>query len=255
MVHPTIVWGHRQGGLEQRDLRSLKQVNRAESKVLRFRPRYEGGDRVLKPYLYDDITPIIKSNVATGDQKNYIINHQMRPESRPSIREEGQSGGSGILFNDEYSYALSSSPHYVREVREYDREDGLGEEIELSPTINKSDWRGLNRNQRQACVMEINRIGSRYGKQSGGIYDKRGISPTIQYGKRGPMPHMVPEPKKRIRKLTPRECWRLQGFPDWAFERAREVNSDTQLYRQAGNAVTVNVVEYLGKKLVSYFDG
>jgi len=44
-----------------------------------------------------------------------------------------------------------------------------------------------------------------------------------------------------IRRLTPRECFRLQGFPDDYFDRAREVNSDSQLYKQAGNAVTVNV--------------
>ena len=55
----------------------------------------------------------------------------------------------------------------------------------------------------------------------------------------------------RIRKLTPKECWRLQGFPDWAFDRAREAGvSDSQLYKQAGNSVTVNVIEAIGRKLV-----
>ncbi|EAD3838205.1 TPA: DNA (cytosine-5-)-methyltransferase [Listeria monocytogenes] len=53
----------------------------------------------------------------------------------------------------------------------------------------------------------------------------------------------------RIRKLTSRECWRLQGFPDWAFDRAAEVNSNSQLYKQAGNSVTVNVIEAIAKKL------
>ncbi|MGE7022016.1 DNA cytosine methyltransferase [Solibacillus cecembensis] len=53
----------------------------------------------------------------------------------------------------------------------------------------------------------------------------------------------------RIRKLTPRECWRLQGFPDWAFERAQAVNSDSQLYKQAGNSVTVNVIAAIAKRL------
>ncbi|WP_113870141.1 DNA (cytosine-5-)-methyltransferase [Paraliobacillus ryukyuensis] len=53
----------------------------------------------------------------------------------------------------------------------------------------------------------------------------------------------------RIRKLTPRECWRLQGFPDWAFDKAKEVNSDSQLYKQAGNSVTVNVIYAIAKKL------
>lgn len=53
----------------------------------------------------------------------------------------------------------------------------------------------------------------------------------------------------RIRRLTPRECWRLQGFPDWAFNKAQEVNSNSQLYKQAGNSVTVNVIKAIAKRL------
>lgn len=53
----------------------------------------------------------------------------------------------------------------------------------------------------------------------------------------------------RIRKLTPREYFRLQGWTDDYFEKAELVNSDTQLYKQAGNGVTVNVVEWIGERL------
>ena len=48
-----------------------------------------------------------------------------------------------------------------------------------------------------------------------------------------------------IRKLTPKECWRLMGISDDDFDKAQEVNSDTQLYKQAGNAIVVNVLEAL----------
>ena len=58
----------------------------------------------------------------------------------------------------------------------------------------------------------------------------------------------VVEPDFRIRKLTPREYWRLQGFPDWAFDKAQEVNSNSQLYKQAGNSVTVNVIEAIARE-------
>ena len=47
----------------------------------------------------------------------------------------------------------------------------------------------------------------------------------------------------RIRKLTPKECWRLMGFDDEDFERAEKVNSNTQLYKQAGNSICVSVLE------------
>lgn len=53
----------------------------------------------------------------------------------------------------------------------------------------------------------------------------------------------------RIRKLTPRECFRLQGWEDDYFERAALVNSDSQLYKQAGNGVTVNVVYAIASRL------
>lgn len=54
----------------------------------------------------------------------------------------------------------------------------------------------------------------------------------------------------RIRRLTPRECFRLQGFSDDLFDRAAAVNSDAQLYKQAGNGVTVNVVYHIGRRIV-----
>ena len=53
-----------------------------------------------------------------------------------------------------------------------------------------------------------------------------------------------------IRRLTPRECWRLQGFPDEYFDKAKAAGiSDSQLYKMAGNAVTVNVARAIGEKL------
>lgn len=55
-----------------------------------------------------------------------------------------------------------------------------------------------------------------------------------------------------IRKLTPKECFRLQGWTDDYFEKAEFVNSDSQLYKQAGNGVTVTVIEAMARKLGQY---
>ena len=52
-----------------------------------------------------------------------------------------------------------------------------------------------------------------------------------------------------IRKLTPRECFRLQGWSDDYFEKAQFVNSDSQLYKQAGNGVTVTVIEAIARRM------
>jgi DNA (cytosine-5)-methyltransferase 1 len=53
----------------------------------------------------------------------------------------------------------------------------------------------------------------------------------------------------RIRKLTPKECWRLMGCSDEDFEKAEQVNSNSQLYKQAGNAIVVDVLEAIFSKL------
>ena len=95
----------------------------------------------------------------------------------------------------------------------------------------------------------IKKTGSFGGNpQCGRIYSPDGLAPclnTMQGGQR--------EPKilidGRVRKLTPHECWRLQGFPDWAFDKAQEVNSNSQLYKQAGNSVTVSVIAAIAKEL------
>lgn len=54
----------------------------------------------------------------------------------------------------------------------------------------------------------------------------------------------------RIRKLTPKECWRLMGFKDEQFNKASEVCSNSQLYKQAGNSIVVNVMEEIFKNII-----
>lgn len=54
----------------------------------------------------------------------------------------------------------------------------------------------------------------------------------------------------RIRKLTPLECWRLMGFDDEDFRKAEKVNSNSQLYKQAGNSIVVNVLEAILGRLL-----
>lgn len=62
--------------------------------------------------------------------------------------------------------------------------------------------------------------------------------------------NMVIEPTFRIRKLTPRECWRLMGFYDTDFDKAQAVNSNSQLYKQAGNSIVVDVLMAIFKEML-----
>lgn len=85
------------------------------------------------------------------------------------------------------------------------------------------------------------------------VYDADYLCPTITAGGGGhhEVKIVVPEATKHlVRKLTPRECWRLMGFTDSDFEKAQSVCSNTQLYKQAGNSIVVNVLEEVLKKLV-----
>lgn len=106
----------------------------------------------------------------------------------------------------------------------------------------------------------VKQIGQLYGTekepnpQAGRIYDKEGISPcldSMRGGNRQPkIAEGFPNIKEvRIRRLMPIECFRLQGFPDEMFRRAEFVNSDTQLYKMAGNSVSVPVIEAIAERL------
>ena len=80
--------------------------------------------------------------------------------------------------------------------------------------------------------------------------NKEELSPTIRVEKvcAGALETGIPQ--YRIRKLTPRECWRLMDFTDEDFEKAAQVNSNTQLYKQAGNSIVKNVlVAILGQMI------
>jgi DNA (cytosine-5)-methyltransferase 1 len=59
----------------------------------------------------------------------------------------------------------------------------------------------------------------------------------------------------RIRKLTPKECWRLMGWQDEQFHKAEAVNSNTQLYKQAGNGIVVPVLEAIFRQMGVGRDG
>lgn len=143
-------------------------------------------------------------------------------------------------------------------------------------------YKGLDNHQARTGVLvrpvrKVGHLESDRG-QTGAIYDPNGIAPTLlkQHGnavtkiiddqgrrnKEHKPKDCCPtlraqshgnEPKVtdgyRIRKLTPRECWRLQGAPNWMFDRAAKVNSDSQLYKQAGNGVTIHVIKAIAERL------
>ena len=75
-------------------------------------------------------------------------------------------------------------------------------------------------------------------------------APTLRAGRYGLKVKECDEMNNlKIRKLTPKECWRLMGFDDEDFYKAEAVNSNSQLYKQAGNSIVVDVIEKIYEKL------
>lgn len=114
----------------------------------------------------------------------------------------------------------------------------------------------LERTIREDNLHKVEQIGHINGRNRENlnqyrVYDPNGLSPCLtQMGGGGREPHIVDPKHTRedgIRKLTPKECFRLMGWPDEYFEKAQLVNSDTQLYKQAGNGVVVPVIEAIAK--------
>lgn len=130
-------------------------------------------------------------------------------------------------------------------------------------------------------IVKIEKVGqiSNEGSQCGTVVSTEGLYPTISAGCHGyANPHILEKngfyeqaiktaeennaqegkktailpvvEKYRIRKLTPKECWRLMGFTDEDFEKAAMVNSNSQLYKQAGNSIVKNVLMAIFNKMV-----
>ena len=112
----------------------------------------------------------------------------------------------------------------------------------LSATITASDYKE---------PPQISVIGQLKGGEKGRVVDRDGIGYTLTATDyKDPLKIAEPEHAYgvRIRKLTPRECWRLMGFLDEEFDRVHGI-SNSQLYKQAGNSIVVNVLSALLSQL------
>ena len=127
----------------------------------------------------------------------------------------------------------------------FNRREGIIGPLENACTLQASDYRGLNRNQTQTAVFVDLSVGAPTLTDTARcLLAKYDSSVSKHKGERSGV-----YANGRVRKLTPKEAWRLQGWTDEQFEKAAAVNSDAQLYRQAGNGVTVDVVAAIGQQI------
>lgn len=124
----------------------------------------------------------------------------------------------------------------------------------IAPTVDT-----MQGGNRQPCILEPC-IAANRGRNPDNPSDRTVGSPTdqrLEINQNGTSntittvqkDNYLMEPQYRIRKLTPLECWRLMGFKDEQFYKAEKVNSNSQLYKQAGNSIVVDVLYYIFKNL------
>lgn len=169
---------------------------------------------------FHDIEKEVMSLIKVGGMgvDNLIVhNLQQRSESRPSIKKDKNAGGVGHLTKqDGTSYCLDAGNTQAIEVKQ------------LNPSKESGGVQPYQQNR---------------------VYDINGLSPALQAELGGERSHNINT--NTIRRLTPIECFRLQGFPDSFVNKCKEQGvSNTQLYKQAGNTMTVNVMEHLFREIL-----
>lgn len=107
-----------------------------------------------------------------------------------------------------------------------------------------------------AKIITVGEIDINAVRQIRSVYDIEGVTPTIDTAQGGHRQIKVMlKPDFTIRKLTPLECFRLQGLPDEYHDLLRELKfSNAQLYKMAGNAVTTNVIQKVAERLLPYIE-
>lgn len=153
-----------------------------------------------------------------------------------------------IQFNDELSDVVAHSL--------FPRSSKTGKGG--SGSLSKTDGTAYCIDAQNTQAIEIRQLNP--SKESGGvqpyqqnrIYDVNGLCPALNSGQEIWKGNIVNT--KRIRRLTPFECWKLQGFSKEDFDKAANVCSDTQLFKQAGNTISVPVIQAIIKNITDALD-
>ncbi|MFC1517481.1 DNA (cytosine-5-)-methyltransferase, partial [Candidatus Margulisiibacteriota bacterium] len=144
-----------------------------------------------------------------------------------------------LVFGDDDIFEFPEMRRIKKSVK-----DILEKKVDSKYTLSDKLWKFL-----QAYAEKHRKRGNGFGY---GLANLDGITRTLsaRYYKDG-SEILIPQARKNPRRLTPKECAKLQGFPDTF----KIVVSDTQAYKQFGNAVAVPVVEAIAKSILPYING
>jgi DNA (cytosine-5)-methyltransferase 1 len=187
--------------------------------------------------LRDVLEPVVDERYYLSEEKTAKLVAQLEAKGEPQHNRDIKMVGHADIDGHDFNKRIYSV-------------DGV------SRTLNTASDIGRSVKVAEPSDIKAEKIAGLYGaRQAGSMWDVNKISPTLKTSSGGYSEPLIEDkinsPRYRIRKLTPLECFRLQGFPDEAYE-VLSANgiSNSQLYKQAGNAVTVNVIDAIGRRLL-----
>lgn len=234
--------------IEELSSRGLNMKKTDECQLI-GRVELRGHDAIRRVYSPEGVSPTL-TTMGGGHREPKIVVEQVG-----NINPSGNGMNGNVYNSSGLSPTLTTNKgEGVKIAVEYSRKSGLGRELAVSHTLSASDWRGLNRNQKQNAVVEVRPVltPEREEKRQNGRRFKDDGEPAFTVNTIDRHGVAIGEyPRYRIRKLTPLECFRLQAFDDEDFEKAFAAGiSNSQLYKQAGNSITVTVLESIFKELI-----
>jgi DNA (cytosine-5)-methyltransferase 1 len=221
--------------------------------------KYYLSDKGINSVINGDISKTVRAG-GRGSVDRHSWDLVAEPKVIGGIGEKKSNGGRQWYLQDRIydnniatSVTTAFNPFYkVEEPLAYDEQNGYIRKDGTVGTLT-TDGSSPKHNNR---VIEPVRLGyipypnSDKPHQSNTFYDENAISPTLDTCTGGNRQVKVLKDDLRIRKLTPKECWRLMGFTDEDFEKAAQLNSNAQLYKQAGNSIVVSVLYYIFKGML-----
>jgi DNA (cytosine-5)-methyltransferase 1 len=210
-------------------------------------PREEHLTKRLKDVLEDDVDD---KYFLSGNTINVLLNHQKFNEFKPIENTETESScitshcGKFGNANNYLKIKSATSKGYEEAIEG----DSINFSMPSSETRRGRVGKGIAQTLDTGCNQGVIQK-TTYGKhQQDCFYDSNGIIGTIPAGTHGSTPHLTKTLMPcgtKIRRLTPRECFRLMDFPDTFTWKV----SDSQAYKQAGNSIVVNVLYKILKQL------
>lgn len=207
---------------------------------------YETMLRTLDELGYDAQWGILNTRfhgLPQNRERVYIVANLRERSSTKILFERGD----GITDKVENKLKVSDFVgRYYTQTNKSHQRHGVLSDIGIAPCLTATDYK----EPRIVKIGDIDGLNTQYSR----VYDSEGVSTTInaQGGGLGAKTGLY-NVNNSVRRLTPKECFRLQGFKDEMVELGYKLEiSDTQLYKMAGNAVSVPVVEWVAQRVLNW---